>query len=350
MDTCEAHIVRLKQSYKDKFSWDNVWKQCQTRYNANPTDLFVAAADNARQASTAESPPLEELTNLLEKHGLEDKENTKPSHTNASKRDNAKGGSKGRHPNKGESKRDKKLFKQPPPEDNCPICELPFPPLASGMVYKVCCGKSICAGCIFAIATRDQVNEPCPFCKVPSPNGDKAIRMMKQRAEIGDAHAIHSLGCLHSRGYCDSYGHNVVPQDHAKAVKLYHRAAELGDAASYCNIGTAYHNGKGVKRNEKKAMHYYELAAMGGVVTARYNLGVLEKRAGNMGRAVKHYTIAAGTGSTRSLEHITQMYKDWYAMRYDYAKALCEYQENLIQIKSPQRDEAAAFDNGYKYY
>ena len=318
MDTCEAHIVRLKQSYKDKFSWDNVWKQCQTRYNANPTDLFVAAADNARQASTAESPP------------LEDKENTKPSHMNASKRGNdEKGGSKGRHPNKGESKRDKKLFKQPPPEDNCPI---------------------ICAGCIFAIATRDKVNEPCPFCKVPSPNGDKAIRMMKQRAEIGDAHAIHSLGCLHSRGYCDSYGHNVVPQDHAKAVKLYHRAAELGDAASYCNIGTAYHNGKGVKRNEKKAMHYYELAAMGGVVTARYNLGVLEKRAGNMGRAVKHYTIAAGTGSTRSLEHITQMYKDGYAMRYDYAKALCEYQENLIQIKSPQRDEAAAFDNGYKYY
>ena len=38
------------------------------------------------------------------------------------------------------------------------------------------------------------------------------------------------------------------------------------------------------------------------------------------------------------------------ATKDDYAKALRVYQTNLVEIKSPQRDEAAAFDDDYKYY
>ena len=34
-------------------------------------------------------------------------------------------------------------------------------------------------------------------------------------------------------------------------------------------IGNAYDFGRGLKRDEKKAAHYYELAAMGGDVEAR---------------------------------------------------------------------------------
>ena len=48
----------------------------------------------------------------------------------------------------------------------------------------------------------------------------------------------------------------------------------------------------------------------------RYNLLVLEKRAGNMNRAVKHQA----------------------------------YQKILIEIKSAQRGEAAAVRDEYKYY
>ena len=39
-----------------------------------------------------------------------------------------------------------------------------------------------------------------------------------------------------------------------------------------------------------------------------------------------------------------------YATKDDSAKALQVYQENLVKIKSPQRDEADAFDDDYKYY
>ena len=67
-------------------------------------------------------------------------------------------------------------------------------------------------------------------------------------------------------------------------------------------------------------------------------------------RAVKHYMIAAGYGDNDSLDAIRQMYHGWYyATKDDYAKALQVYQANLIEIKSAQRNEAAAYSDNYKY-
>ena len=44
------------------------------------------------------------------------------------------------------------------------------------------------------------------------------------------------------------------------------------------------------------------------------------------------------------------MFMNGNAMKGDYAKALRAYQANLIDIKSPQRDEAAVAHKLYKYY
>ncbi len=49
--------------------------------------------------------------------------------------------------------------------------------------------------------------------------------------DMNDARAIHNLGC-HYR--CARFG---LPQDHVKALELWHRAGELGNAAAYYNIG-----------------------------------------------------------------------------------------------------------------
>ena len=46
----------------------------------------------------------------------------------------------------------------------------------------------------------------------------------------------------------------------------------------------------------KKAKFHYEAAAIAGNELARMNLGVSEYNAGNIERAVKHYTIAASAG------------------------------------------------------
>ena len=240
---------------------------------------------------------------------------------------------------------DEKLFKQPPPKGDCDICMLLLPSLYTGRKYRACCGKRICSGCIYAVAIRDGGVSLCPFCRTPAPTTDEeGVEQYKKRAELGDAGAMYNLGCCYADG---DYG---MPQNHAKALELYHRAGELGDATSYHNIGMAYLHGRGVERDEKKARHYWELAAMRGHVKARHNLGVSEFNAGNMERALKHFMIAAGSGYYDSLENIKQMFMDGDATKDDYAKALRVYQANLVEIKSPQRDEAAAAFDDYKYY
>ena len=240
---------------------------------------------------------------------------------------------------------DEKLFKMPPPNDDCDICMLLLPSLDTGRKYRGCCGKMICSGCIHAVAIRDGGVGLCPFCRTPAPIPEEAVELYKKRMKLDDAKAIYEIGCCYN-----SDGKKGLPQDRVKALELWHRAAELGHAISHYNIGIAYITGTGVERDEKKAVHSMELAAMRGYADARYNLGAYEYKAGNMDRALRHFMIATGVGYSDSLESIKQMYKDGDAMKEDYAKALRAYQSNLIEIKSPQRDEAAAANESFKYY
>ena len=131
---------------------------------------------------------------------------------------------------------------------------------------------------------------------------------------------------------------------------MYHRAAELGHTASCHNIGVFYDTGEGVEIDKKKAVHYWELAAIGGCVIARYNLGLREKKAGNIDRAFKHFMIAARGGYAKSLKQIKQLCTNGHVTDEDYTEALQSYQEYLGEIKSKQRDEAAAADDKYHYY
>ena len=197
---------------------------------------------------------------------------------------------------------DIKLFKQPPPNEDCPICMLPLPQLATGYKYKSCCGKRICSGCIHAVKIRDAGVGLCPFCRTPTPTSDEMIEQYKKRIEAGDAEAMNGLGCWYFEG---DYG---LPQDHVKALELWHQAAELGSALSYYSIGVAYNISNGVGRGEKKAIHYWELAAMGGDTDARHNLGVYEYNKGNMDRVIKHHMLAAGGGDNDSLKKIQEMF------------------------------------------
>ena len=166
---------------------------------------------------------------------------------------------------------DIELFKQPPKEDDCPICFLLLPSLESGSRYKTCCGKTICSGCAHAPVYDNQGNEvedKCPFCRVMAPaSEEESNEMEKKRVELNDPIAIFNRGSY----YFD--GTNGYPQDDAKALELFHRAIDLGYTEAYCNIGFAYKYGQGVEVDEKKALHYYELAAMGGNEVARCNLG-----------------------------------------------------------------------------
>ena len=46
---------------------------------------------------------------------------------------------------------DEELFKEHPPREECPICFLPLPLGENQTIFKSCCGKVICNGCIYAM-------------------------------------------------------------------------------------------------------------------------------------------------------------------------------------------------------
>lgn len=243
---------------------------------------------------------------------------------------------------------DEELFKQPPKED-CPICFVRIPLLIKGSKYMACCGKEICNGCIHAPVYDNQGNiiaeEKCPFCRTPRPNSeDELIERLTKRMKANDAKAMYNLGCCYSKGSRGKL------QDIKKALELFYQAAELGHGTAYCNVGYAYDNGEGVEVDEKKATYYFELGAMAGDINARHNLGIHEWRAGNLDRALKHWLISAGCGDNDSLDAIKLFYKDGQVTKEDYTKALRLYQEYLSEIRSTQRDKAAAADEEYHYY
>ena len=81
------------------------------------------------------------------------------------------------------------------------------------------------------------------------------------------------------------------------------------------NVAVSHNNGKGVERNKKRAKYFYELAAMGGDVDARYRLGLLEECSGKMNRAMKHWMIAAGAGHDKSLEEAQLLHLNGHATK-----------------------------------
>jgi len=246
---------------------------------------------------------------------------------------------------------DEKLFEQPPPLEDCPICMLRLPTLVSGRTYMVCCGKMICSGCIHAVqsraakAGRIKEDDICPFCRTPPAITDEeTIGRYEKRIELNDTYAIYNMGGYHARGL---YG---LSQNIAKALEFWHRAAELGSAEAYFCLGIAYDDGDGVERDMKKARHYWELAAINGDLQSRYNLGAREQNAGNFDRALKHLMIAAGSGCADSLDNIKQNHLRGHISKDNYANALRSFQAYLDDIKSDQRDEAAACKDYWKYY
>ena len=243
---------------------------------------------------------------------------------------------------------DEKLFEQPPPLEDCPICMVRLPYAHKARMYMNCCGKIICTGCTYAemnSKAAKRKDNVCPFCRTLAHKPEESIKQYEKRMELDDAIAIQNMGTYYSHG---EYG---LRQNYAKALDLWHRATELGHTDAYYDIANAYMfgRGRGLEVDEKKAVHYWELAAIGGCAESRQNLGVAEYKTGNVNRALKHWMIAVRDGGTKSLEKIKRMCSIGTATKEDYAKALQSYQTYVDEIKTVQRDEAAAFTNSVYY-
>ena len=90
----------------------------------------------------------------------------------------------------------------------------------------------------------------------------------------------------------------------------------------------------------EKAVHHWEVAAIGGHPVARHALALCEEDNGNMERAVKHYIIAANLGYEKSMKTLWAMFKDGDISKEDLAATLRSHQAALDAMKSPERDLA----------
>ena len=76
----------------------------------------------------------------------------------------------------------------------------------------------------------------------------------RRAAEQGDASAQTNLGFMYSRG-------RGVGKDDRKAVRWYRKAAEQGDATAQSNLGFMYERGRGVGKDDREAVRWYRKAA-----------------------------------------------------------------------------------------
>ncbi|EJK48310.1 hypothetical protein THAOC_32905 [Thalassiosira oceanica] len=216
--------------------------------------------------------------------------------------------------------------------DDCPICQLPLPLDMNESLFRECCMKRVCNGCVFAAGKRGMWD--CPFCRTHTSEEEQALAMIQARVDKGDPMAIYNLGTAYDSG---EYG---LERDVPRAVELYERAAELGVKEAHNNLGVLYDMGTEVEKDMDKAIRHYETSAMCGNVEARYNLGVMEFEAGNYDLGLQHFLISAKMGHDDSLRNVKGLFMKGLATKADYAAALRGYQNAIEEMKSPDRDQA----------
>ena len=230
---------------------------------------------------------------------------------------------------------EEQLFKDVEP-DECPICLIPT--LTSGQsVFKSCCGKVICNGCIYAMLMSEGGKDLCAFCRTPPARSDEEmIKRTKKLMEKDNAEAFHQLAGYYADGECG------LVRDQRKANELYLKAGELGCSKGYYLLGMNHYNGRGVAIDKKKAKHYYELAAICGDIHSRHNLGCIEYNSGNYDRSLKHFIISAKAGHELSLVPVKKGYEQGLVSKDEYTNTLRSYHERQKEMKSDARDKAAA--------
>ena len=234
--------------------------------------------------------------------------------------------------------RDEVLFKESPPEEDCPICCLRLP-MRNDTMYMQCCGQTLCRGCV-VMSQRSQGK--CPYCREEwqSMSDEESVRRTEKRMELNDVDSFHMLAAYYDRGMCG------LTQDSKKAHELWTRAAELGSKNADYNLSKSYgvyYEERGVEKDEKKAIHLLEAAAIKGDAGSRCELGRYEGRMGNWDRAKKHCMLSASAGCESCLGWIKKGKEmGGFITKDEYMTTLRAHKESLKETKSDQREAAKA--------
>ena len=156
----------------------------------------------------------------------------------------------------------------------------------------------------------------------------KALKILREPAEIGNSEAQLYLGYMYDYGY-------GVPEDKIEAVKWYSQAAVQGNAVSQNNLGLLYSKGVGLAQDLEMSADWFRMAAVQGNAMGQNNLGLSYLRGSgvskNEGRAVKWFLQSAQQGFAPAQNNLGFVYQHGKGVEINYKTALTWYRKSAAQ-------------------
>lgn len=135
----------------------------------------------------------------------------------------------------------------------------------------------------------------------------KIIKLNKD-AEASNSDAIYTLGQMYEQGW-------RVRKDETKAMQWYQRGAQASDKKCMFKLGLAYKKGRGVTRDYTKALEWFRKAAQAEHPDAMFNLGLMYHNGYGIEKdceqAVNWYKKAASLGQKDAQKILNSLDQTW---------------------------------------
>jgi len=167
-------------------------------------------------------------------------------------------------------------------------------------------------------------------------NSEEAVKWLKIGTSKGDMH------CLDMLAYCYHMG-DGVEQNNLEAKKYWELSAKKGSSAAQYNLGIFYENGWSVNKDTEKTLFYfnknikknnsYKNVSLIGIARIYINGDGVKK---NLKKGIKYYKLAAKRGNLRAIFELATMYDEEKSFeRYEGIKKnpILSYKYNLLLSK-----------------
>ena len=102
-------------------------------------------------------------------------------------------------------------------------------------------------------------------------------------------------------------------RDEIKSAEWFKKSAGQGNRYAQFNLGLAYKNGTGVKRDYARAMQLFRQSAKGGYAPAMTAIGALYEEGKDVEKsaddAIKWYTRAADKGDAKAMHRLAEIFR-----------------------------------------
>jgi TPR repeat protein len=144
----------------------------------------------------------------------------------------------------------------------------------------------------------------------------KKIVSLLVRAKQNDQDALTQLGCIYFKG-------QQVKKDDLKAVGYYEQAAALNYPPAQFNLAIMYENGFGVEINYDLAKVFLEKSARQNYLPAQFNLGCLyQKYFNQLELAAYWYDLAASKNHPQAQHNLAMLLTNGQGIPKDFVAAV----------------------------